>query len=148
MPVVALANLLEERRVHRRTEELRQPAEKSGKISAVVVKTEKRSDVILEVHKIVGITKVEVEKLNPPSRAGVRGVAQNIQGVAQAAASTSHGATDSLKAARSLAEMSTQLRELVGRFKLENERRTPKRKATTRTEAREEALEEPELVTQ
>jgi hypothetical protein len=47
-------------------------------------------------------------------------VAQNIQGVAQAAQSTSHGATDSQKAAKSLAEMSTHLRSLVGRFKLES----------------------------
>ena len=46
-------------------------------------------------------------------------VAQNIQGVAQAAQSTSQGATDSQKAAASLALMSTQLRELVGRFKLD-----------------------------
>ena len=46
-------------------------------------------------------------------------VAQNIQGMAQAAQSTSQGATDSQKAAKSLAEMSTHLRELVGRFKLE-----------------------------
>jgi methyl-accepting chemotaxis protein len=46
-------------------------------------------------------------------------VAQNIQGVAQAAQSTSQGATDSQKAAGNLAQMSTQLRELVGRFKLE-----------------------------
>lgn len=47
-------------------------------------------------------------------------VAQNIQGVAQAAHSTSHGATDSHKAAQSLAKMSTQLRELVDRFKLDD----------------------------
>jgi methyl-accepting chemotaxis protein len=37
--------------------------------------------------------------------------------VAQAAQSTSHGATDSLKAAQSLANVATELRELVSRFK-------------------------------
>jgi methyl-accepting chemotaxis protein len=47
-------------------------------------------------------------------------VAQNIHGVAQAAQNTSHGATDSQKAAKSLAEMSTQLRELVGQFKIDS----------------------------
>jgi hypothetical protein len=46
-------------------------------------------------------------------------VAQNIHGVAEAAQNTSQGATDSQKASRNLAEMSAQLRELVGQFKLE-----------------------------
>jgi methyl-accepting chemotaxis protein len=46
-------------------------------------------------------------------------VAQNIHGVTEAAQNTSHGATDSQKAAKSLAEMSTQLRELVGQFKID-----------------------------
>ncbi|HEX8812832.1 MAG TPA: methyl-accepting chemotaxis protein, partial [Terracidiphilus sp.] len=55
---------------------------------------------------------------------GAGEVAQNIQGVAQAAQSTSHGATDSQKAAKSLAEMSTHLRALVARFKLEGDRPT------------------------
>lgn len=45
-------------------------------------------------------------------------VAQNIQGVAQAAQSTSQGATDSQKAAKELAHMSTQLQELVQRFRV------------------------------
>jgi methyl-accepting chemotaxis protein len=45
-------------------------------------------------------------------------VAQNIHGVAQAAQSTSQGATDSQKAAKELAQMSTQLQELVHRFKV------------------------------
>jgi len=49
---------------------------------------------------------------------GAGEVARNIQGVAEAAQSTSHGATDSQKAAKSLAKMSTHLRGLVGQFKL------------------------------
>ncbi|MGB8324868.1 MAG: methyl-accepting chemotaxis protein [Candidatus Acidiferrum sp.] len=44
--------------------------------------------------------------------------AQNIHGVAQAAQSTSQGATDSQNAAKQLAQMSTQLQELVHRFKV------------------------------
>ncbi len=48
-------------------------------------------------------------------------VVENIHGVAEAARSTSHGATDSQKAAQQLASMSTQLRELVQQFKLEEE---------------------------
>jgi len=73
VPVVSLIELLDERRSHRRTEEGLHPEENSGKISAVVVKTATRNDVILEVHKILGIAKLEAEKLHPPSRAGVRG---------------------------------------------------------------------------
>jgi methyl-accepting chemotaxis protein len=37
--------------------------------------------------------------------------------VAEAAQSTSHGDSDSQKAAAQLAQMSTELRELVGQFK-------------------------------
>ncbi len=47
-------------------------------------------------------------------------VARNITGVAQAAQSTSLGATDSQRAAQQLAQMSTQLRELVAQFKVDS----------------------------
>ena len=47
-------------------------------------------------------------------------VAKNITGVAQAAQNTSHGASESHKAAQSLAQMSTELRELVGQFKIDS----------------------------
>jgi hypothetical protein len=50
---------------------------------------------------------------------GAGEVAQNIQGVAQAAQNTSHGASDSLKAAKQLAELSSKLRSQVDQFKLE-----------------------------
>jgi methyl-accepting chemotaxis protein len=46
-------------------------------------------------------------------------VAKNITGVAQAAQSTSSGAGESHKAAQQLAVLSTELRELVGQFKIE-----------------------------
>ena len=45
-------------------------------------------------------------------------VAKNITGVATAAQSTSSGASDSQRAAQQLARMSTELRELVGQFKI------------------------------
>jgi len=73
LPVVELVDLLDERRKARRSAEGLHPAEATGRISAVVVKSENNKDVILEVHRILGIVKVEFEKLNPPSRAGVRG---------------------------------------------------------------------------
>jgi two-component system chemotaxis sensor kinase CheA len=73
LPVVELASLLEERRSQKRSGDGSRESENTGKLSAVVAKGEKHKDVILEVHKILGIAKVEVDKLNPPSRAGVRG---------------------------------------------------------------------------
>lgn len=45
-------------------------------------------------------------------------IARNIGGVAQAAQSTMSGTTGSQKAAEELARMSTELHELVSRFKL------------------------------
>jgi len=68
-----LEELLEERRTTKRTEEGRHPPATEGTISAIVVRSGASSQVILEVHRILGITKVEVEKLTPPTRAGVRG---------------------------------------------------------------------------
>jgi methyl-accepting chemotaxis protein len=56
---------------------------------------------------------------------GAGEVAQNIAGVTNAAQNTSHGATDSQKAASSLAKMSTHLREVVGRFKLDEDNHSP-----------------------
>lgn len=67
-----LEELLEERRAARRTEEGRQaPAQQ--KISAIVVRADDAREIILEVHRILGIAKVEIDQLTPPSRTGVRG---------------------------------------------------------------------------
>ena len=67
-----LEDLLEERRAVRRTEEGRQPAPQL-KISAIVVRSDDARETILEVHRILGIAKVEIDRLTPPSRTGVRG---------------------------------------------------------------------------
>lgn len=73
LPVVALEELLDERRRAKRTEEGLHPPEADGRIFAIVVRRARHRDVILEVHRILGIVKMETEKLNPPSRPGVRG---------------------------------------------------------------------------
>jgi len=73
LPVIPLEELLGERRARKRTEQGLPPVGSNGKLSAVVVKDRDARDVILEVHKILGIAKVEFDKLHPPSRAGVRG---------------------------------------------------------------------------
>ena len=48
-------------------------------------------------------------------------ISQNILGVAEAAQGTTTRAHKSLKAATQLAQMSTQLRQLVGQFKVTTE---------------------------
>jgi two-component system chemotaxis sensor kinase CheA len=67
-----LEDLLENRRTTKRTEEGLNSAA-TEKIAALVVRSDASTTVILEVHKILGIVKVEIGKLAPPTRAGVRG---------------------------------------------------------------------------
>jgi methyl-accepting chemotaxis protein len=91
------------------------------------------SEVIGQVNDISGTIATAVEEQSATTSEmsrniseaarGAGEVAQNIQGVAEAAQSTSHGATDSQKAAKTLAQMSTELHDLVGRFKLESQAR-------------------------
>jgi methyl-accepting chemotaxis protein len=45
-------------------------------------------------------------------------ITSNVAGVAAAAQGTTRGATDTQKASQQLVEMSTQLRSLVGQFKI------------------------------
>jgi len=71
--LVHLHDLLEERRAVPRTEKGRQAAEGPGKFSAVVVRSSNAEHMILEVQQILGIVKVEIDKLTPPTRDGVRG---------------------------------------------------------------------------
>jgi methyl-accepting chemotaxis protein len=47
-------------------------------------------------------------------------ITSNIAGVAEAAESTSRGATDTQKAAQQLVETSTELRRLVSQFKIDD----------------------------
>lgn len=73
LPIVHLESLLLERRSAKRTVEGTDTKRPQEKISAIVVRMGESSNVILEVHRILGITKVEFDKLTPPSRPGVRG---------------------------------------------------------------------------
>ncbi|MGB7438225.1 MAG: methyl-accepting chemotaxis protein [Candidatus Acidiferrum sp.] len=108
-------------------------ADAKGAVEAI----ESISGVIGQVNAISGTIATAVEEQSATTSEmsrniseaakGAGEVAQNIQGVAQAAQSTSQGATDSQKAAKSLAGMSTHLRELVGRFKLDKNTYAAKR---------------------
>lgn len=87
-------------------------------------------DVIKQVNDISNTIATAVEEQNATTNEMARNVgeaargsseiAKNIAGVAEAAQNTAHGAGDSHKAAQTLAEMSTKLRELVSQFKLHN----------------------------
>jgi methyl-accepting chemotaxis protein len=85
--------------------------------------------VIKQVNDISNTIATAVEEQNATTNEMARNVGEaakgsgeitkNISGVADAAKSTTHGANDSLKASQALAQMSTALRELVARFKIE-----------------------------
>ncbi|MGB2636471.1 MAG: methyl-accepting chemotaxis protein [Candidatus Acidiferrum sp.] len=94
-----------------------------GSISGVIGQVNSISGTIAAAVEEQAATTNEMSRNVAEAAKGAGEVAQNIQGVAQAAQSTSHGATDSQKAAKSLAQMSTHLRELVGRFKLDTNKR-------------------------
>jgi hypothetical protein len=60
----------------------------------------------------------EINRNASEAARGSNEIAQNITGVAGAAESTSKGANDTLVAAKSLAEMASQLQQLVGQFRI------------------------------
>ncbi len=103
-----------------------------GSISAVIGQVNTISSTIATAVEEQSATTNEMSRNVAEAAKGAGEVAQNIKGVAEAAQSTSHGATDSQKAAKSLAEMSTHLRELVGRFKLEENRVTTQKRSDKR----------------
>ena len=86
------------------------------------------SGVISQVNDISGTIATAVEEQNATTNEMSRNVNEAAQGsseitsniarVAEAAQSTTHGATDTQKAAQQLVAMSTQLRSLVGQFKI------------------------------
>ena len=71
--VIPLEGLLDERRSAPRTPEGLHPPAGNGRFSAIVVRMNNAQDLLLEVRRILGIVKTDVEKLSPASRAGVKG---------------------------------------------------------------------------
>jgi methyl-accepting chemotaxis protein len=86
------------------------------------------SEVILRINDISNTIATAVEEQNATTNEMARNVSEaahgsgeitgNIAGVAQAAESTSRGASDTQKVAQDLVQMSTQLRGLVEQFKI------------------------------
>jgi methyl-accepting chemotaxis protein len=86
------------------------------------------SEVITQVNGISSTIATAVEQQNATTNEMSRNVSEaargsneitrNIAGVAEAAQGTTHGASDTQKASQQLVEMSTQLRTLLGQFKI------------------------------
>ena len=89
------------------------------------------SGVINQINEISGTIAAAVEEQNATTNEMARNVNEaaqssgeitsNIAGVAEAAQSTTRGATDTQKASQELVEMSTRLRSLVGKFKINSD---------------------------
>jgi methyl-accepting chemotaxis protein len=90
-----------------------------GKISKIIGQVNDISTTIATAVEEQSATTSEMSRNVAEAAKGSGEVAKNITGVAQAAQSTSSGALQSQKAAQSLAQMSTELRELVGQFKID-----------------------------
>jgi len=88
-----------------------------GVISSVIAKINDISSTIATAVEEQNATTVEMSRNVSEAARGASEITKNIAGVAGAAQSTSNGADDSQKAAANLAQMSTELRDLVGQFK-------------------------------
>jgi len=88
-----------------------------GTISGIINQINDISNTIATAVEEQNATTNEMTRNVTEAARGAGEIAKNISGVAEAAQSTSHGAGDSQKAAQALAKMSTELRDLVGRFK-------------------------------
>jgi methyl-accepting chemotaxis protein len=107
----------------------------SHKIQAIQEDTKSAVEAIAEVGTIINqisdisttiasaveeqtATTNEISRNASEAARGSNEISQNIGGVASAADSTSKGANDTLSSAKSLAEMASQLQELVGQFRI------------------------------
>ena len=91
-----------------------------GIISGIIGRVNDISATIATAVEEQSATTSEMSRNVSEAAKGSGEVSKNISGVAQAAQSTSSGATESQKAAAHLAEMSTELRELVAQFKIDS----------------------------
>jgi methyl-accepting chemotaxis protein len=91
-----------------------------GTISGIIGRVNDISATIATAVEEQSATTSEMSRNVSEAAKGSGEVSKNITGVAQAAQSTSSGATDSQKAAQSLSQMSNELRELVGQFRVDS----------------------------
>ena len=88
-----------------------------GQISAVIDQINDYQTTIASAVEEQTATTQEMTRSVSEAAAGSTQIAQNIVGVAQAASTTTDGVAQSQRAASELAEMSTELSALVGRFR-------------------------------
>jgi methyl-accepting chemotaxis protein len=104
-----------------------------GQISQVIKQVNDISNTIATAVEEQNATTNEMARNVGEAAKGSGEITKNISGVADAAKSTSHGANDSLRASQALAKMSTELRELVSRFKIDGDARLDSPATKTRT---------------
>jgi methyl-accepting chemotaxis protein len=95
-----------------------------GQISMVINQLNDISNTIAIAVEQQSATTNEMARNIGEAATGSGEITRSITGVADAAKSTSHGAQDSLKASQALAQMATELRALVTRFKVDSDTQT------------------------
>jgi methyl-accepting chemotaxis protein len=115
-----------------------------GSISGIITHVNEIAGTIAAAVEEQSATAHEMSRNLTDAAKGSGEVSQNIQGVAQAAQNTSHGATDSMKAAQQLAQLSHKLRGLVEQFKLERNGGGSARRSYGSSSTRQEAAAESE----
>jgi methyl-accepting chemotaxis protein len=103
-------------------EDTKRAVESIGSITAVINQINDISSTIATAVEEQSATTNEMSRNVQEAAKGSAEISKNIQGVATAAESTTHGAQDTQKAAEQLTEMSTQLRNMVEQFKLEDDK--------------------------
>ena len=95
----------------------REAVEVIGRISGIIDQINGISNMIATAVEEQNATTNEMARNLTEAARGSAEITRNIAGVAEAAQSTSRGAGDSQKAAQHLAKMSSELKELTGRFR-------------------------------
>jgi methyl-accepting chemotaxis protein len=99
-------------------EDTKRAVESIASITGIIGKINDISGIIATAVEEQSATTSEMSRNVSEAAKGSGDISQNIQGVAEAAESTMRGAQNAQKAAVLLSEMSTQLKHLVGQFKL------------------------------
>jgi methyl-accepting chemotaxis protein len=96
-----------------------------GEISGIITQIDDISSAIASAVEKQTATSNEIGRSVGEAAKGTREIAGNISSVAKAAENTKSAATDTQKASNALAQTSSRLETLVGRFKLQNQSAAP-----------------------
>ena len=101
-------------------EDTRDAVEAIGQITAIIQQINDIQTVIAAAVEEQAATTNEIGRSVTEAAQGSGEIARNISGVAESARTTTQGANETHRAAEQLARLSTELLELVGRFRLES----------------------------